>query len=47
MYIYCVSWVNVEVRLDVILLFYCPQTKFAKVIFLHLSVSHSVHRWGV
>ena len=24
--------------------FYCPQTKFAKVMFLHLSVSHSVHR---
>ena len=23
--------------------FYCPQTKFAKVMFLHLSVSHSVH----
>ena len=23
---------------------YCPQTKFAKVTFLHLSVSHSVHR---
>ena len=26
---------------------YRPQTKFAKVMFLHLSVSHSVHRgWG-
>ena len=24
--------------------FYRPQTKFAKVMFLHLSVSHSVHR---
>ena len=24
--------------------FYRPQTKFAKVIFLHLFVSHSVHR---
>ena len=24
-----------------------PQTKFAKVMFLHLSVSHSVHRVGV
>ena len=24
--------------------FYRPQTKFAKVTFLHLSVSHSVHR---
>ena len=23
---------------------YCPQTKLAKVMFLHLSVSHSVHR---
>ena len=23
---------------------YCPQTKFAKVMFLHLSVSHSFHR---
>ena len=23
---------------------YRPQTKFAKVMFLHLSVSHSVHR---
>ena len=27
--------------------FYRPQTKFAKVMFLHLSVSHSVHRAGV
>ena len=26
--------------------FYCPQTKFEKVMFLHLSVSHSVHRGG-
>ena len=26
---------------------YRPQTKFAKVMFLHLSVSHSVHRGGV
>ena len=25
--------------------YYRPQTKFAKVMFLHLSVSHSVHRW--
>ena len=25
---------------------YRPQTKFAKVMFLHLSVSHSVHSWG-
>ena len=24
--------------------FYCPQTKFVKVMFLHLSVSHSVHK---
>ena len=24
-------------------LYYRPQTKFAKVMFLHLSVSHSVH----
>ena len=24
--------------------FYRPQAKFAKVMFLHLSVSHSVHR---
>ena len=24
--------------------FYRPQTKFAKVMFLHVSVSHSVHR---
>ena len=24
--------------------YYCPQTKFAKVMFLNLSVSHSVHR---
>ena len=28
------------------LYFYRPQTKFAKVMFLHLSVSHSVHSWG-
>ena len=27
--------------------FYRPQMKFAKVMFLHLSVSHSVHRGGV
>ena len=26
---------------------YRPQTKFAKVRFLHLSVSHSVHRGGI
>ena len=26
--------------------FYRPQTKFAKVMFLHLFVSHSVHRGG-
>ena len=25
------------------LLHYCPQTKFAKVMFLHVSLSHSVH----
>ena len=25
---------------------YRPQTKFAKIMFLHLSVSHSVNRWG-
>ena len=25
---------------------YCPQTKNAKVIFLHMSVSHSVHGGG-
>ena len=27
--------------------YYRPQTKFAKVMFLHLSVSHSVHEGGV
>ena len=27
--------------------FYRPQTKFAKVMFLHLSVNHSVHRGGL
>ena len=26
--------------------YYCPQTKFAKVMFIHPSVSHSVHRGG-
>ena len=26
--------------------YYRPQTKFAKVMFLHLSVSHSVHKGG-
>ena len=26
--------------------YYRPQTKFAKVMFLHVSVSHSVHRGG-
>ena len=26
--------------------FYRPQTKFAKVMFLHLSVGHSVHKRG-
>ena len=25
---------------------YRTQTKFAKVMFLHMSVSHSVHGWG-
>ena len=25
--------------------YYRPQTKFAKVMFLHASVSHSVHAW--
>ena len=29
-----------------VLLYYRPQTKFAKVMFLHVSVSHSVHRGG-
>ena len=28
-------------------LYYRPQTKFAKVMFLHLSVSHSVHGGGL
>ena len=28
------------------MIYNCPQTKFAKVMFLHLSVSHSVHRGG-
>ena len=27
--------------------YYRPQTKFAKVMFLHVSVSHSVHRGGL
>ena len=27
--------------------YYRPQTKFAKVMFLHVSVSHSVHGGGV
>ena len=27
--------------------YYRPQTKFAKVMFLHLSVSHSVHSGGL
>ena len=27
--------------------FYRPQTKFTKVMFLHVSVSHSVHTGGV
>ena len=27
--------------------YYCPQTKFAKVMFLHLSVCHSVHKGGI
>ena len=31
-------------RLSCIGKFYLPQTKFPKVVFLHLSVSHSVHR---
>ena len=30
-----------------IIYIYRPQTKFAKVMFLHLSVSHSVHRGGL
>ena len=37
-----VYWVNVELYLYFVNI-YRPQTKFAKVKFLHLSVSHSVH----
>ena len=33
-------------RLDVCVVYYCPQTKFAKVMFLHVSVSHCVHGGG-
>ena len=31
----------------VVVFYYRPQTKFAKVMFLHLSVSHSVHKGGI
>ena len=31
----------------VLVVYYRPQMKFAKVMFLHLSVSHSVHRRGL
>ena len=36
------SWVQTPLLLKCH--FYRPQTKFVKVMFLHLSVSHSVHR---
>ena len=41
--IYCA---NLTRKRLLLCLFYRPQTKFAKVMFLHLSVSHSVHRGG-
>ena len=44
MYSLCNLFIYTYLR--VICHFYRPQTKFAKVMFLHLSVSHSVHREG-
>ena len=35
-----------NVYVDVSSDYYRPQTKFAKVMFLHVSVSHSVHTGG-
>ena len=37
---------NFEMHFFVCLLYYRPQTKFAKIMFLHLSVSHSVYGGG-
>ena len=34
----------VTLSFSLVLNYYRPQTKFAKVVFLHLSVRHSVHR---
>ena len=37
-------WWLVWQSIPLLIYFYLPQTKFAKFMFLHLSVSHSVHR---
>ena len=37
-------WWLVWQSIPLLVYFYRPQTKFAKVMLLHLSVSHSVHR---
>ena len=36
----------IKVGIKKMIIFYRLQTKFAKVMFLHLSVSHSVHGGG-
>ena len=36
----------IQVKIFTTQSYYRPQTKFAKVMFLHLSVSHSVHGGG-
>ena len=35
-----------DIFVVIVVYFYRPQTKFAKVMFLHLSVNHSVHGGG-
>ena len=42
-----ISWERIfHVDSQAFTYYYCPQTKFAKVMFLQVSVSHSVHRRG-
>ena len=40
----CVNYTTFYVMSTTIVFYYRPQTKFAKAMFLHLSVSHSVNR---
>ena len=38
--------ISFRCTINITIFYYHPQTKFAKVMFLHLSVSHSVHSGG-